>query len=169
MNKKIIIILTIICFYGILLADNTGCGLGTTLMKGKSGKVWELSAVTTNDLNAGGVVGVFYPPGAAVAACTNTQNVAITVGTSGYDPEAEIIVAEVNSYVDENMDMLAADISKGKGEYIDTLVDLMNVEKKMAFKYRLKKNFNRIYTREDITSEEVVKNIYQVYYSEQVS
>lgn len=165
MLKKTAIIIAAFSLSGMLLADNTGCGLGTMLFKGKSGPIWELSAVTTNDFNAGTVVGVFNPAAGVALSSLNTQNCAITSGTSGYQEGEPIIVAEVNQYVDQNMDMLAADMSRGEGEFLDTLLEIMNVEKKLAFKYRLKKNFDRIYTHDGITSSEVVENIYRVYNS----
>jgi hypothetical protein len=170
-NKVFLLIISSLAA-SMLLADNTGCGLGTMLFKGRSGPIYELSAVSTND-SASISLGapLLVPGGQAYGAMylgfvsTNSNTIAISMGTSEYQEGERIIVAEVNQYVDQNMDMLAADISRGKGEYIDTLADIMQVERKLAFKYKLKKNFDKIYTHEDITSSEVVHNIYQIHKS----
>ena len=61
----------------------------------------------------------------------------------------------------DNMDSLAKDIAKGKGEHLDTLASLMNIPQKdkVAFNSKLQKNFSRIYTFEDVTAVEVIRNI----------
>ena len=127
-----------------VFADNTGCGLGTTLLKGKKGKVFEVLAVTTN------------------GTCAN-QTFAITSGTLEYEEGAVIgMNKEVQSFVAQNMDSLATDMAKGEGEYLDALASLMKVDNRMAFKFKMRYNFNKIYTSEEITSTEVVENIYRV-------
>lgn len=165
MTKKILLLIALTGFTGVLFADNTGCGLGTMLFKGKSGPVYELSAVTTNGVGPGMVANAIVPGASVIDLSTNTQTMGITSGTSEYQADTPIIVADVNLYVNENMDLLAVDISRGKGEYLDTLLDIMEAENRLAFKYRLKKNFNRIYPNENVTSDEVVRNIYEIYNS----
>ena len=122
---------------------NTGCGLGSVLLKGKKGKVWELAATCLNGL------------------CGN-QSFAITSGTLGYQEGAVIGMNRVETFVAQNMDNLANDIAKGNGEYVDTLASLLEVKDADAFKANLKSNFAKIYTSDSITSKEVVANIKEV-------
>lgn len=122
-----------------LFADNIGCGLGRLALKGKQGKVFEIVGMTLNAIG--------------------TQTFAITSGTSGYKEGDVVGVNYVDVYVAENMDNLATDIAKGDGEYLNTLATMMKVENKNAFKDKLSKNFNKIYTSKDVTSGEVVANI----------
>ena len=68
----------------------------------------------------------------------------------------------VDLYISENMEGLATDIAKGDGEYVDTLAQMLKVENKAAFKEKLHKNFNKIYTSKDITAKEVSENIKQI-------
>ncbi|MBN2434201.1 MAG: DUF3015 family protein [Spirochaetes bacterium] len=144
--KKILtalLVLGFVVFNTSVFADNTGCGLGTLVMQGKKGKVFEILAVTTNSTFA-------------------SQTFAITSGTSGYKEGATIGMRNIENFVAMNMDNLASDIAKGNGEYIDTLGDLMGVEDKASFNQKLSSNFNTIYSSENVTSTEVVSSIFQI-------
>jgi len=145
MKKSIRIVISVIMLFSVscLYADNTGCGLGTALFKGKSGKVLELFAITTNW-------------------STYSQFCAITSGTSGYTEDGMIGINLVEVFVADNMDSLASDIAKGEGEYIDALASLMKVDNKKTFKTKLHKNFYKIYPTKEITSKEVVANIKKI-------
>jgi len=134
------VLLVLSVFSSAFAGGNTGCGLGNVIWKGKSGPVVEILAITTN--------GTSY-----------SQLFAITSGTSGYQEGATIGANTVELYVDENMDMLAADMSRGNGEYLDTLATLMEVENKSDFNKKLQANFDKIYSHDNITSKEVVANI----------
>jgi hypothetical protein len=57
------------------------------------------------------------------------------------------------------MDELAMDISAGKGETLNTVAALMNVENKEDFASKLQANFSDIYTSEKVSSAEVIDNI----------
>lgn len=145
MKKMLVITFTICSIFTVsnLFADNTGCGFGTELLKGKQGKVFEVLAVTTN--------GTSY-----------SQFFAITSGTSGYKEGAAIGVNLVDVYVADNMENLATDIAKGDGQYIDALANIMKVTDKASFKDKLQKNFVKIYTSKNITAKEVIANIKEV-------
>ena len=121
-------------------ADNIGPGLGRVALQGKSGKVWEFIGTTLNGICGNGTF-------------------AITSGTLGYKEGATIGYNAADLYIAENMDDLANDIAKGDGEYLDTLAQIMKVQDKSAFKDKLHKNFDKIYTSKDITSKEVSDNI----------
>jgi hypothetical protein len=122
---------------------NVGVGLGTVLLKGKSGKIMEVLAVTTNG-------------------STYTSTFGITSGTSGYQEGQSIGMNDVEIFVAKNMDSLATDIARGDGEYINTLASMMEVKDSVAFKSKLKSNFDKIYTESGVTSKEVVAHINDV-------
>ena len=122
---------------------NTGVGLGTVLLEGKKGKVFELAATCLNGICCNGAF-------------------AITSGTLGYKEGAVIAMNDVEIYVAKNMDSLATDIARGDGEYVNTLASMMKVEDVVSFKSKLKNNFDRIYSNEGVTSKQVVQNINEV-------
>ena len=147
--KKLLVLLfvgfMVIGLSTALFADqkNYGCGLGSMAFEGNDGLISQVSAATTN--------GSF-----------GSQTFGITSGTSNCKEYSEWTSNEkVNVFVADNMDSLAKDIAKGKGEHLDTLASLMNIPQKdrVAFNSKLQKNFSRIYTFEDVTAVEVIRNI----------
>lgn len=150
MFKKMTAVLALVVAGSIgsagLFADtsNTGIGLGSILLKGQKGKLFEILAVTTNQ-----------------ALCYN-QLFAITFGTLGYKEGVTIGMNAADTYIAENMDALAIDIAKGDGEYLDTLAQIMRVSDKEAFKTNAQANFDKIYGSQDVTSREVSAAIKQI-------
>ncbi len=121
------------------------CGLGTKWFGDKSGLLMHSLAATTN-----GYTGTF----------------GVTTGTSGCDQFEGIVFdsKRVEKFVASNMDNLAKDIAKGQGEYLNTLADIMEVknnDRGVLFS-TLQKNFDKIYTTDDITANAVVENIQTV-------
>lgn len=121
------------------------CGLGTKWFGDKSGLTMHSLAATTN-----GYTGTF----------------GVTTGTSGCDQFEGIVFdsKRVEKFVASNMDNLAKDIAKGQGEYLNTLADIMEVENndRGVLFSTLQKNFDKIYTTDDITANAVVGNIQTV-------
>ena len=130
--------------------NNYGCGLGSLAFEGQSdGLISQVSAATTN--------GTF-----------GNQTFGITSGTSNCAQFKTWASNEkLNAFVADNMDSLAKDIAKGKGEYLDTLASLMSVpdQQKAAFGAKLQINFSRIYTSGAVATIDVIKNIEAVIYS----
>jgi len=125
---------------------NYGCGLGSMAFEGNDGLISQVSAVTTN-------------------ASFSSQTFGITLGTSNCTQYREFTSNErLKVFVADNMDSLAKDISKGKGEYIDTLASLAGIpaKERAGFNATLQTNFSRIYTSETVTSLDVIKNIEKV-------
>jgi hypothetical protein len=122
---------------------NTGCGIGTLIMKGNEGLLFQVLAVTTN--------GTF-----------GNQTFGITSGTLDCDKPARFASNErLNIYVADNMDNLAKDIARGQGEYLNTLAVLMEVpeDARTDFYLKLQNNFSQIYPSSNVSSVEVVNNI----------
>ena len=147
MNKKFLaVIATAITFTASnAYAENTGCGWGTMVFEGKSGKGNEILAVTTN-----GTLG--------------NQTFGITTGTAGCDEGATIASAEVQVFASANMNKLARDMAIGEGETLDSLADLMKIDEadKAKFFTLTKTNFDKIYPTEDVTTGEMLSALQEV-------
>ncbi len=122
---------------------NTGCGLGSIVWEGENGLFSQTFAATTN--------GTF-----------GNQTFGITSGTSNCEQYKTITYnKKVDTFVADNMDNLATDIARGQGEYLNTLVLLMEVPdaRKAAFCSHLQTHFSDIYTSDKVTYSDVVKNL----------
>jgi hypothetical protein len=141
--KKILSLLVVTALTSSLYAinnENTGCGLGSIVIKDQSTVVLQVIAVTSN--------------------VTGSQTFGITSGTSNCDKPTNFVSNDkLNQFVGENMDELAMDISSGKGETLNTVAKLMNVENTQEFSSKLQANFSEIYTSENVTSAQVIDSI----------
>ena len=93
----------------IAFAENngSGCGLGKRLFEGKKGLLFNVLAVTTNQIYS-----------------TNTY--AMTSGTSGCDADSVILRdKEQEVFVAVNLDNLSQDMAQGDGMYLQALSGLM--------------------------------------------
>ena len=121
--------------------ENTGCGLGSLIIKNQNTVVLQVLAATTNGTSG-------------------NQTFGITSGTSNCNKPSNFVSNDkLNQFVNENMDELAMDISAGKGETLNTVAALMNVKNKEDFASKLQANFSDIYTSEKVSSAEVIDNI----------
>ena len=118
----------------------TGCGLGNTVITNPDSAVLYSLQNTTNN---------FY----------STQTFAITSGTSGCKKVKFVMNERAEEFVASNMDILAKEISKGQGESIDTLAELLLVEDKTEFASALQSNYNSIYTSQKVEMADVLDNI----------
>ena len=90
-------------------SNNVGCGIGSTIFKGKSGVAPQVLAATTN--------GSF-----------GNQTFGITSGTLGCATDGVVDnPVKVSMFIDTNMDKLAQDMSVGNGEALNSLADLMGI------------------------------------------
>jgi len=147
MNKKFLAAVTtaVTLAASSAYAENTGCGWGTMVFEGESGKGSEILAVTTN-----GTLG--------------NQTFGITSGTGGCDEGATIASAEVQVFASANMNKLARDMAVGDGETLDSLADLMKIDEadKAKFFTLTKINFDKIYTSENVTTGEMLSALQDV-------
>lgn len=126
--------------------SNTGCGIGTMIFEGKDGLLSQLGAVTTN--------GIF-----------GNQTFGITSGTLNCSQFTALVANEqIERFVGENMDHLAVDISRGEGEYINTLAVLLGVpaDERPAFNAKLQSNFSALYPNDEVTHLDVLTNLESV-------
>jgi hypothetical protein len=128
----------------VAMADSDiGCGLGTMVFDGKSGKVFKVLAATTNGTSSNQVFG-------------------ITFGTLGCDGTGTISSSEkLAMFIDGNIDNLARDIAKGEGETLATLSEVWGVQEadKAAFNELAQENFAEVFKSENVTSAEVFANL----------
>ena len=141
MKKIIGLIAAIGLTTSIYANENTGCGLGSLIIKNQSTTALQVLAATTNGTSG-------------------NQTFGITSGTSNCaKPNNFVSNDKLNRFVSENMDELAMDISSGKGETLSTVAKLMNVENTSDFSAKLQANFSTIYSSENVTSATVIDSI----------
>lgn len=120
-----------------------GCGWGSKLMAGNEGIAPQVLAVTTNGTSG-------------------SQTFGITSGTSGCTQSG---VVQTNwktaMFVGNNMNKLARDMSVGKGESLDSLASLLNVQEKdkPLFNQTAQANFSVIFPNAQVTSEQVMASL----------
>ena len=143
MKKIILSVIAVIALSTTVSArvnNQTGCGLGSQLIKDDSSAVMLSLQATTNGTSG-------------------NQTFGITSGTSGCKKVKFVMNERAEEFVASNMDQLAKEIAKGHGESIDTLAELLNVENKASFAASLQQNYNSIYTSQKVEMNDVLDNI----------
>ena len=144
MLKKIAVAAVLVMGSSVAMADpDVGCGVGSTIWEGQSGKIAKILAGTTN--------GIF----------TN-QFLGITFGTLGCSGNGKV-TAQVVTFTNENAEVLARDMAVGQGESLNVLAELMNIQStdKARFFEVTKANFSQIYAA-DHNSAQVLASLQQV-------
>ncbi|MBN2816298.1 MAG: DUF3015 family protein [Campylobacterales bacterium] len=130
--------LTTASFAGV--NSQTGCGLGSVIIKDDSSAVLLALQATTNGTSG-------------------NQTFGITSGTLGCKKTKFVMNERAEEFVASNMDILAKEIAVGHGESLDTLAELLEVEDKVTFSAALQSNYNSIYTSQKVEMSEVLDNI----------
>ena len=120
--------------------DQTGCGLGNTVITKPDSAVMYSLQSTTNGTSG-------------------NQTFGITSGTSGCKKMKFVMNERAQEFVASNMDQLAKEMAKGQGESIDTLAELLKIEDKATFAASLQQNYNSIYTSQKVEMNDVLDNI----------
>ena len=119
-----------------------GCGLGSMVIGDKPG----FNQIFASTLNGS----------------SGSQTFGMTSGTSNCGENQELSKDEnLAKFIQTNMDEIAFDISKGNGEYLDTMASYLKTDSAILGK-KLKTNFNTIYTKDDIKVSELMNNIQKV-------
>lgn len=142
--KKLVAGLSLIMASSFAVADTgPGCGVGSLIFKGKSGLPMHVLAATTN-------------------AIYGNQTFGMSTGTLGCQPNQTITLASM--YVDDNLDKVARDVSRGDGEYLNTLAVMLGVkaEDRAHFKMTLQSNFSRLFPDQSIESGAAFEEILAV-------
>ncbi len=122
--------------------SQTGCGLGSVIIKDDSSAVMLALQATTNGTSG-------------------NQTFGITSGTLGCKKTKFVMNERAEEFVASNMDTLAKEIAVGHGESVDTLAELLAVEDKALFASTLQSNYNAIYTSQKVEMSDVLDNISQ--------
>ena len=142
--KKILVSMAAVAVMGSVafagVNNQTGCGLGSMIIKDDSTAIMLALQATTN-----GTAG--------------NQTFGITSGTSGCKKTRFVMNERAEEFVAANMDQLAKEIAMGHGESIDTLAELLAIEDKAAFAASLQANYNSIYTSEKAQMSDVLDSI----------
>ena len=103
MKKQILALGILFSFAGAPAAmadENTGCGLGANIMKGKSGLVPHIIAATLNGISG-------------------NQTFGMTSGTSGCSVDGTVqLDKQQETFVAKNHEALSEDMARGQGEYL---------------------------------------------------
>ena len=129
---------------------DVGCGVGSQVWAGQSGKVPNILAATTN--------GIF----------TN-QLLGITFGTLGCSGTGTV-TAQAVTFTNENAETLARDMAVGEGESLNVLAELLNIKSqdKARFFAVSKQNFSEIYSSENQNSIQVLASLQTVMAQDEV-
>jgi len=145
--KKIALILLVLLAPAFAFGQNVGqCGWGSKLFDGQRGIIPQIFAVTTNGTSG-------------------NQTFAITSGTSGCTQDGVVRSSwKTAAFIDSNMNKLAKDISRGEGESLNSLANLVGVSANdnLAFRKALQENFENIFASENVSSDSVYTNIKNV-------
>ena len=122
-------------------AHSSGCGAGAMVFSGQSGIAPNVLAATTNGISG-------------------NQTFGMTTGTLGCN-QNDTVADAADTFIDSNMERVARDMSTGQGESLETLAALMGIhaEDKAAFFQVSQSNFSSIYSRDDVTSSEVIASL----------
>ena len=125
--------------------DSTGgCGLGSMAWRGQSGIIPQSLAITTNNW------------------FSNT--IGVTLGTSGCDPNGRITSGTGRmtlAFLQDNMEQFAMDAAAGKGETIDTLAGILDVDSEKLGK-DIQQNFAYIFPNDNVEVAEVTIKVMDI-------
>jgi hypothetical protein len=145
MLKKIALAAVLAVGSTATFADNdVGCGIGSQIWAGQSGKVAKILAGTTNGLFANQLFGITFG----------------TLGCSG----TGTVTAQAVTFTNENAEALARDMAVGEGESLNVLAELLNIqsEDKARFFEVSKQNFAKIYSAENQDALQVLASLQAV-------
>jgi Protein of unknown function (DUF3015) len=127
--------------------NNVGsCGWGSKVFTGQRGVVPQVLAATTNGTSG-------------------NQTFGVTSGTSGCTQDGAVSSNwKTAMYIDGNKSKLAMDMSKGSGESLESLAQLIGVKDsdKAAFYRVTKENFAQIFSSEQVSADQIAVALKQV-------
>ncbi len=125
--------------------DSTGgCGLGSMAWRGQSGIIPQVLAISTN--------GTFL------------NTIGVTLGTSGCDPNGRVTGGTgklVLAVIENNMEQFAMDASAGKGETIDTIAGLLDVDS-TELGAKTQQNFAYLFNNENVEAVDLTLKIMEL-------
>ena len=126
--------------------NNIGCGLGSIIWEGSDGVPAQVLAATTN-----GTLG--------------NQTFGISSHTLGCAANGKVMNPErVAMFISPNIDRLAQDMSRGSGETLTSLADVIGIAPadRPAFYAATQKNFERIVPSENVTAGDMTNALFSI-------
>lgn len=128
-------------------AGGSGCGWGNMLWEGKKGTPIHVLAITTND-------------------STGSNTFGVSSGTNGCSG-ASVLTYRGKAWMGADvafMQEFSEDVAKGHGDAMTAVAVNIGIEQqdRQVFAEVMHKNFNAIFTYENITAEEVMLNMANV-------
>ena len=141
MKKIVIASLMVLAPMAAQANNSAGCGAGSVLFDGQSGLGPNVLAATTNGISGNNTFGM-------------------TSGTLGCN-QNDTVTAAADIFLNANMERVARDMATGEGESLETLATLMGIDDadKSAFYSFSQENFTAIYSRDDVSSSEVMASL----------
>lgn len=129
---------------------DVGCGIGSQVWAGQTGKVPKILAGTTNGLFANQLFGITFG----------------TLGCSG----TGAVTAQAVTFTNENAESLARDMAVGQGESLNVLAELLNIksEDKHRFFEVSKQNFSEIYSADNQDAFQVLASLQSIMAKDEV-
>ncbi|MGI9292008.1 MAG: DUF3015 domain-containing protein [Gammaproteobacteria bacterium] len=148
MKKFLVAVALSVCSTSVFAqaAGGNGCGWGQLLFDGQSGAASHILGMTTNGTSGNNTFGV-----------TTGTNGCSASGTIKYGGKSMVAVGN-------HMDEFSEDVARGDGEVLTAVAVTLEIapEDRAYFKATMRDNFDRIFTGEDVTQEDVLANMWQV-------
>lgn len=146
LNKKLMVVALVGMFpVGAMAGADGSCGVGSKVFDGQKGIAPQVLAMTTN--------GTFF------------QTVGVTLGTSGCAQDGVVKSNwKTAMFIDGNKEKVARDMSTGSGESLESLAKLIGVQDqhKATFFQATKENFAKIFSSDNVTTDQVLASLKQV-------
>ena len=139
-------VLSVVCLAGTAHAvDSTGgCGLGSMAWRGQSGVIPQSLAMTTNSW------------------FSNT--IGVTMGTSGCDPNGRVTGGTGRmtlAFLQDNMEQFAMDAAAGRGETIESLAGILDVDSETLGK-EVQQKFAYIFPNDNVEAADVALKVMEI-------
>ena len=125
--------------------DSTGgCGLGSMAWRGQSGIIPQVLAMTTNSW------------------ASNT--IGVTLGTSGCDPNGRVTGGTgkmMLAFLEDNMEQFAMDAAAGRGETIETIAGILDVDDDTLGK-NIQEKFAYIFSNDNVEVVDVALRVMEI-------
>ncbi len=129
--KQALFAVTLTAFASTSYAANStqmasGCGVGSTIFKDKTGFVYNVLAGTTNGLTF--------------------STISMTFGLLNC-PKDSSIMGKIASFIDDNKQQLVMEVAQGRGERLATVIEMYGVADQQAAISALKANHTEIFSQ----------------------
>jgi hypothetical protein len=119
------------------------CGIGSTIWEGNDGTGAKLLAFTTNVWTLKAISTT-----SEISGCTAKNNLF----------KRASLDAKIHDYASQNLDHLAADMARGRGEHVDVFAHLLELsdEHSDAFRSLVQRNFETLFPHDHVTAGEML-------------